>query len=603
MCRRAWRKAKPMLAWKWGEKFVKLEKSSPMPGRYRTDLTPQVRSVLNEAQSNDNSKIVVLCSAQSAKTQTLMIFFAWMVKNDPGPCFWLMAAHDDAKEFSQTRLMPMLESIEELEDVMPAGRGKRNRVLVQFATMDLMFRGSNSKSKLQSTPVRWLFLDEVRNYTRGALELVLKRIRAWRNARQFWISTAGNAHDEMHTAYLEGTRTHFHFKCLECDHSQPLRFGRTATPLFPNERQKGGLRWETNETTCPGGEWDYDELAKTIRFECENCGHLHHEHDRGRMLETLHPIDTNSRALKGVKSFWWNALYIPWVLWSDIAKEFLQAHIAFSRGNVEPLKAWCRESDGCPWEERGEKPKENELRRQCGKHYDDGYGRGQFWSEENTARVLTADVQAAAGGFLKWVLREWKPNGDSRLVNYGRVLDFDALRELQHEMGVDDSNVFIDSGWNASKVYAACVDFNWRPMKGDDAHHFVTYKGKVAIRRTFKVTLVDPSIGKKKTSAFTQRTSLPLIVWSNDSYKDRLLLHIVIGRGPVWEIPDDVSNDYCQEVLGEERRAKTNERGAITYSWHKTATNDYLDAELMQLVVADIAGLATVGSSEVSEPS
>jgi len=176
-------------------------------------------------------------------------------------------------------------------------------------------------------------------------------------------------------------------------------------------------------------------------------------------------------------------------------------------------------------------------------------------------------------------------------VQYGRCLDFDALRAIQEQYGISDDNVFVDSGHAASKVFAACVKWGWRPMKGDDAKDFVTYENRVPIRRPYKVTLVDPSIGK----VLGTRCDLALIVFSSDAYKDRLLLHIVLGRGPVWQIPDDVTNDYCEELLAEERVQRLNPRNAVSFVWVKRGVNDFLDCELMQLVVADISGMAVAG--------
>lgn len=578
-------------AWLWCEKNIELDHTSPFPGKYSTKMTPMVRTVMNAAQNNNNRRVVIMCSAQSAKTQTIMNFVAWMIRNDPGPAFWVMAAADDTKEFSKTRLMPQLESIEALKELMPTERRGRNTMLMMFTTMNLMMRGSNSKSKLQSTPVRWLILDEVRNYTKGALELVLKRVRAWWNSRTIMISTPGVKFDEIHRAYLEGNQIMFHFKCLKCGHSQPFRFGRQATIVFPKERSKGGMIWDTNDVTKPSGIWDFEELRKTVRYQCESCAAEFREADRWALNQTFHEVEHNSMPDAGTVSVWWNALYMPWIKWGDIVTEFLKADMAWKRGNLEPLKAFVCETTAEPWEEIGDRPNENELRRQCGRFYGEPYDRGAVWPDENTAMVMTVDTQAAHGGFLKYVIRQWRQTGDSRLIDYGIVLDYDELRDLQTRKKIRSDLVFLDSGYNASKVYKACMEFGWQAMKGDDRENFIYHEVRRQYRLPYKVTNVDPALGTKLQG----RTSLRLILWSNPTYKDRLLLHIVLGRGPIWQIPDDVTSDYFQELMGEERQAKEDSRQNIFYEWVKVGTNDYLDCELMQLVVADLAGLAVAG--------
>jgi hypothetical protein len=578
-------------AWKWCEDNILMDHTSPFQGKYSTAFTPMVRAVMDACQKDSNKKVVVLCSAQSAKTQTLMNFVAWVIKNDPGPMFWVMAAQDDVRDFAKTRLLKMLSEVDTLKDLMPKDREANNIMLMMFPTMNLMFRGSNSKSKLQSTPVRWLILDEVRNYAKGALELVLKRVRAWWNSRIIMISTPGDKHDEIHRAFVEGSQTYFHFTCPHCKRSQPFRFGRDSSPMFVEPRQRGGLRWATDDTTRPNGVWNFEELRKTVRYECEECGHMFHEGDRWPLIQTLHQVSRNQLADVGVHSYCWNAMYVPWIKWSDIAIEFIQADMAYRRGKLEPLKAFVRETLGEPWEERGDRPREHELRRQCGANYGDPYVRKEPWNGETTALVLTADVQAAHGGFVKWLVRQWKPNGDSRLVDFGQCMDFDELRDIQLQFHVQDQHVFLDSGYRASMVYKACATWGWGCMKGDDKEAFIVHMDKRPHRMPYKLSVVDPSLGKEGQG----RQGLQLIHWSNPAYKDRLLLHIALGRGPIWELPDDVSLDYLMELVGEERQAKEDSRGVIVFEWVKVGPNDWLDCELMQLVVADLGGLAVTG--------
>lgn len=583
-------------AWKWCEENITLDHTSPFQGKYRTDFTPMIRPVMNACQRTAIKKVVILCSAQSAKTQTIMNIVAWVIYNDPGEMFWVMASADSAKEFAKTRLLPLLERVECLKPLLPTNRTEKNIMLIMFATMNMMLRGSNSKSKLQSTPVRWTILDEVRNYEKGALELVEKRSRAWWNAKTIMISTPGAKNDAIHTAFLEGNQIFFHFNCPHCAHSQPFRFGRKPSVMFPTGRECGGLIWDTNDETKPKGVWNFKKLAATIRYQCENpeCKHEFREHERFTLIKTLHEHERNTTGELGIVSFYWNALYIPWIKWEVSVIEFLKADMALRRGNIEPLKGFMNETLGEPWEEHGERPRDSELRRQCGANYGEPYDRGQLWPGilgTDFVFILTADVQGGQGGYIKWLLRQWRPNGDSRLVDYGTCLDFDDLHEIAEKFGVPPGCVFLDSGFRAAQVYGACLQWGWGCLKGDDRESFIIQFQGRAHRYPLKESWVDPSLGKKDQG----RQQMPLIHWSNPSYKDRLLLHIFLGRGPVFQLPDDVGQDYLQEITAAERRAEQNERGIITHHWHKTGVDDWLDCELMQQVVADAGGITTAG--------
>jgi len=574
--------------WEWMETNIELGPETPYPGPYSTDFTPFVRPVIRDVMDDANSQVTILCSAQSAKTQTLIALVLYIVANDPGSMFWVTAAADEAKEFSKTRLKPALEACPGTRDLMPTVANKQGTVLLQLLTMTILLRGSNSKSKLQSTPVRWLVLDEVRNYALGALDLVLKRVRSYWNSRIVRISTADQVNDAMHQAYLEGSQTNFHFTCPHCKHSQPFRFSRKTSVLYPEERQRGGLIWETNEDTKPGGVWSWKKVVKTVRFECEECAGEIWEKDRDDLADTIHPVDYNQDPEPGHRSYHWNALIVPWIPWADIVVEFLKAIDAMKRGSIEQLKAFITESLGEPFELTGERPIESEIyARHRGRTYGEPYVRGEYWNEtkEQIVRVLTADVQGSKGGHIKWAIRQWCQTYDSRLVNYGIALDFDELREIQKDT---ESLVCIDSAFRTSEVYQACLRFNWIPLRGSDQEVFFhrNKKGEV-FRRPWKIGKIDPMMGKEGAGGY----SLPLLTWSNPAYKDRLGLVIMPGAGPTWQIPEDTGPDYLDELTNNERRQKRTSANATKYYWHKIGIDDWHDCELMQIAVMDSSGI------------
>ena len=132
-------------------------------------------------------ELSIMCSAQSGKTQMVMILLAWAIAEDPGPAMWVQAAQDEAKTFAKTRLMPTLEACPPVAALFPEDRHSKTTLEINFASMPLVINGASSQSKLQSKPIRWLLLDEVRNYPPGAFEMVSKRTRAFWNGRKVLI--------------------------------------------------------------------------------------------------------------------------------------------------------------------------------------------------------------------------------------------------------------------------------------------------------------------------------------------------------------------------------------------------------------------------------
>ncbi len=68
---RALRPPDRRLPWEWCEEHVVVDDTSPLPGRWRSDNSPWVREVMEEATRR--RRVVVKCAAQTAKTQTVLI--------------------------------------------------------------------------------------------------------------------------------------------------------------------------------------------------------------------------------------------------------------------------------------------------------------------------------------------------------------------------------------------------------------------------------------------------------------------------------------------------------------------------------------------------
>jgi phage terminase large subunit GpA-like protein len=591
----------------WWEKYIRLDNTSASEGDYSTEFVPMVRWHCRQRANPRVRRIVEMVSAQSTKTQNLINSICHDVAESPMPAMFISADQDQAEEFAKKRLFPALEDCAPTKELLPKERNKRSKRLIQFNSMNLMLRGSNSRAKLQSDPVGRIYCDERREWRKGAIDLVRKRTRTFYNFLEISCGTAGKKDDELHLDFKEGSQTFFHFTCPKCNTSQPIRFGRNESVLHPKPRDRGGFLWDSTEITKPNGQWDFEKMRATVRLQCEGklpdgswCEAEFRNHEKLELIRTMHEVDYNPAAQAKIKSAHWWAAYMPWVDWADIAEEFLKAVIAYRRGNIEPMIAFITETLGEPWEERGEKPKDSELLKRCGHNYGQPYDLKNFtlWlptPNDPAAQVITCDRQGAAGGFLKYLIRQWRPNGDSRLIDYGRCIDNDDLREIQLLRGIPDECVFLESGFQASKVYEACVKFNWKALKGDDVEYFTTYEDGKPRRWPWRQTYVDPSLGKKGQGRVSE---IPLIMWSNPTYKNRLLLHIAVGDGPLWLLPDNVSQDYIDEVLAEERRRKEGPRGEDVFFWFKPGgrINDYLDDELMQLVVADAGGVAVVGT-------
>jgi hypothetical protein len=299
----------------------------------------------------------------------------------------------------------------------------------------------------------------------------------------------------------------------------------------------------------------------------------------------------------------WNELYMPWAEceWPKIAWKFVQANVALKvKRDLEPLKVFVQESLGEPWRDMaGEKPDVEDLSR-----LSSDYALGELWQDSKlpVAKILTADVQQ---GHLIYVMRAYRQDGECRLLDAGKTLDFDSLAEIAAKHGVKPGMVGIDSAHRTAVVLAACAKRGqwrrgpdgeywdgWMPMLGDDAREFSRSSEGRTIKSYHKLVEVDANIGMGGRPMPVERVS-----WCGDHYKDMLYRQILRGIISGWTVPRHseriAGGEYVKQMLSTEWREVRDAEGVVVGGgFHEIGRHDYGDCESMQLVMADLFHIA-----------
>lgn len=599
------------------EREVELGPDSGLPGRISFDQLPMQRYSLRQFQSREYPKVMVMVASQCTKTASLILYLAWKIKNSPTPTAWYTDDDKNAKNMSQTRLAPALQTCKALAGEWPKDRSRAKWSLYQMASMDLYVRGTNAKKQAEQIPVQTVLCDERRNYPLGRMNSIRNRYKSFRPFKEISASVAGLEKDEQTQSWLRGTRTFFHWVCLQCGHRQPFRFGRKPTVLFPEKREAGGIVWETSAITRPReNEWNRAAMMATVRYECENtdCKRHYFNWEKPRLIATMNEsndwgaVHTNPMPDGDTCSIHWNELYMPWeeCSWPKIAWKFIEAHLALKvNRDIEPLKIFVQESDGCPWRELdGDKAEESDITNRCGE-----YSIGEEWPPNvKCGRILTVDVQ---NGYLVYVFRQHEiRTGDSRLIDCGRVPDYHDLRAYQIAHRIPDCAVGIDSGWGdrtrQQELYTACISHGrwrrgvdgkefwdgWLPLLGDDAKEFKHSEDGEQFVTYHKLQTWDKNIGLAGGPKQLQRCS-----WCGDHYRDMLYRHLIPGIIPGWLVPKNIAvhmdGEYIRELMIEERvEIRDAEGKVIGFEWNDTkGRHDKGDCEVMQLVMTDVGGI------------
>jgi hypothetical protein len=560
-------------AWEWCEDHIVVDNTSFAPGRWHSAISPWVREPMEVATDKRVTMIVVRCSAQSSKTQMILNLICYDAVEDPGPEMYVMANKEDAEEFVRDRFGPTLENCKPANELLLRG----SKLNFTFKTMPLYFVGAGSPAKLQGKPIKRLKLDEVRNYPPGALNTVLKRVRAFSALAQvFIVSTPDKKKDVLDLAFEQGDQRTPHFPCPSCGHIQQLRFAQ--------------LKWDTNEKTRPDGKWNFDELANTIRFECENekCKYPIRDTPSERKLicRTSRYIRMNPNAPVHHVSFTWNALLPWWVSWRSIAEEFLNARISARHGDINPMKTFINETLGESWEDSLGVIQDFgflEARK-------DVYEYGEKWSE-GARKFMAADKQESGGEHYWYVIREFAQGGKSRLLGNGRANTKPELEEIRKTYGVPALNSIVDSGYEAQDVYRFCMATGWKAFKGDDTQFYIV--PRTDPRDPNKMILVRQIWRKTVAVVYNAQTrmrigNLPLYTFASGPTKE-LLMEYMKGLVGAWTIPKETELEYMKQVCGERREAVADPKGAIHFIWKRTGPNHFFDCEQMILIGAIIS--------------
>ena len=564
-------------AWRWMERNIVLDGGSVVPGRYSTELTPMVRVVADQFQKRTLRRVVLMVSAQSAKTQLMLNLFNWTVNEDPGPSMWVMANADMMSEFLKKRLLPSVDNCALTAAKLPEARRNVEKGVILFDTMFLAMRGSNSRSKLQSDPIRNFFFDERREWKAGAIDLVRKRARTFHNSREISVGTAGVKDDELHSDWKEGSQTLFHWNCAKCGHSQPFRFGQRKSAIFAEARDQGGVVFDL------GIEQDEAAFKASVSYECEKCAHRYTSADKPALLRTLHPVDYNPTANASVKSFQWNALYMPWPSCSfeEIAWEFVKARRQQQLGNEQPMIAFVTETLGEPMvNEREEQLAVPEI------------GDGKIEVSDEKFRVMTIDFQKRDFWF---VIRAWWPDARSKMIAAGHVDSADELNRIRKEHRVMSMFTAMDSGYDAPTTYQVCHKFGerwrgvwhpWKATKGERKDYYTetTRDGK-RVRRLYQVSEARTGV------------RVPLWLIATTGCKD-IVMNLRDGKGAKWEsLPSAaLPVDYVEQLNSEEKvREYIDGREAAYYAKvSDRRRNEFLDCESNQIPICNWMGVFDV---------
>jgi hypothetical protein len=592
----------------WIEKHCSLPKTSAMPGNVKFDLFPCSRIFLDEVLQNPLTRRVTVCAgAQTIKTQNVIWFVMWRTGEKPTTTIWVMKSAEFCEGFIKRRLKPAFEECD--APGIPIGEWRREDV--QFNNgVNIMFRGAESQSTLKSEPAGLIICDERADWKAGSIQLLRQRLKTYHDALEISLCTGGKFGDENWLDFVNGSQSFFHWYCPKCNHSQPFRFGRDISPMWPEARTCGGFIsvagcQVVDDPECKDEKGNYikEKVIERVRYQCENpqCKELFADSDKYNLLQSIHWFHRKPHLFEKTPSLHCNQFYMLWpeYHWGILFWEFLVAMDSLSFGDVEPFKTVVTEMFGEPWEERS-RMKHGEILNRCGQYLLDQYKIEYPVAEKSPYTfIMTVDRHARDLHYLIRRLDRDKP-GSSMLTHLGTFANIKELRAFQVEHGMPGNCIWGDDGGAAGTVSEwrlACSRYGWQTMKAEDKSSSGGYwiqpeeKDAKPFLRGWNSTMFDPSIGTDLQGNFPK---MPAWLWAKQWYNDRLYnfyIPQITGIEVDWKIPKDIPPNYVRHLSVTEYIEELTIQGRKVGKWKIHSKSDHYGCcEQMMLVIFDIMG-------------
>lgn len=571
----------------WLHDHWNLPASYAQPGRFDVTTSRHLIAPFEAIQSDHVREVSLMGAIQTGKTLVVEGAIGWAACNSPGPIMWTLQTDEDAREHCNQRFMEALKSIRQIREMLPDDRHLKQMSAIYFGPFFIEVNGANLNN-LQRVSVRWKFNSEVWLWKQGLLSHARGRVSAYEKAGNSKVvneSQGGNQGDDFDLAWKAGNQAVWSVKCFGCGKLSPLEFSGT---MLDDPKKKACVVWN-EDARRQDGSWNIGRAVETCRWVCPACGGSHEDtaKTRARWNADGEYQQGRSDAPDAVRSFRWEALVAREM--GQLVSQFLEARKAQKQGVPQAMMDFTRQRRALPWVE--DDLSEVILLK----------GSGYTLSEIKTPseklpneanRFVTIDRQRDHF----WIaVRAWRRDGSSRLLYFSRVTTPEQCEDVRILYGVDTQLTFEDAGYFPEGVYTDCTKYGWTALKGSGDNYFTVDKKEGKIKRLWSNASMVQHNGKM----------LPLFHWASDPIKD-VLYNLRSGRGATWETPDDIGQEYANQINGDKKKPFLNKKsGRNEWRWQRTHANHAHDLEAMQTVVAMMLGilLALEPKPEEKEPT
>lgn len=298
------RKSLTVSEWADAERVLSA-KGSAKPGKWHTDTNPPLREPMDCMSTRSGVREVVLkFPIQFGKTEVGINALGYCMDHHPGPIMVCLPGEVSMNKWVAQKLNPMLAETPAVQAALTsvASRDSANtRTFKDFVDGQLFLEHAGSPSRLKSTTVRDLIVDELDDFAANLLggddpvDMLDGRTSAFPNTyKRLYIGTPQmKGTSRIDRKYDESDQRRYYVPCPHCSHMQPLEWS--------------GLHWTPDASQC----W----------YVCRECACTIEEHHKTQMIRWGRWTAENPGAL--TRGYTINCLYYQIGLgprWLDLVR-------------------------------------------------------------------------------------------------------------------------------------------------------------------------------------------------------------------------------------------------------------------------------------------
>ena len=577
--RKVCRRRKKIAVSDWAERHRVLTMSA-LPGKWHNSVTPYLTGIMDTMAAVFVREVVLCKTPQTGGSEATHNFIGYCIDRAPGPVLYVYPDEDTAKENSNDRVLPMIQSSPRLASYLTGVSKDASAHRIGLQHMPVYFAWARSASKLANKPIKYAVADEIDKEgfdagTREAhpLDLIDKRFTTYRSTYKFIkISTptldTGNIWGALNSCEVIFD---YHVACPACTQTQLMAFT--------------GIKWDGGSKADPA--------AMTARhlawYECEHCGEKWDDELRNQAVR--HGVWMARGTPLSLRAYLQSfrpvtvGFHIPaWISYfvslSECAAAFLKG-----LGDREKMQDFQNSFCALPWRETVIKKDEDDI-----------------LSHKNhlPAGVVPADAVALTCGidFQKdgfWFLvKSWDKDMCSHRVQYGyltswadvEALVFDTRYPVEGKpdvtMGIWRTGIDTGGGKNPDDDWSKTEEiYTWLRKNSRGVVHGIKGASTSQIKKVTPRVIDKMARGNRPIPG-----GITLYFLDTDKFKEAFFWRLGLEPGAPQSITlhADTGMDYARQVLAEQKQK--DRKGKVAWVQIRR-DNHLLDCEVISDACAD----------------